>query len=452
MSKVRLRCYCHGLGDCTLVEIARPTGGAFWMLIDCGIHGSAKGGPAKMAAVVADIRALTTHLDVVVATHEHWDHISGFQSPGLAGFTVGEVWLAWTENPADAQAQKLDKFKGEALVALTGAADRARMQAASPAAAALAQGLDALLGFEFGIAGEKSRAARDAVVRLAPGHVRYLEPGAMLPLPTGLGVTAYVLGPPRDEKALGVRDGANSYGLAASLSASFGLADGTIGVDEDPGAPFDETEGLILSALPATGRHAEFLRDRYTGAAAGLPKVRPGDPDPPQADQKWRRIDGDWLGTAADLALQLDDRTNNSSLVLALSLAPDGEILLFAADAQLGNWGTWGAVRFPDGTTGPDLLARTSFYKVGHHGSANATMKTGGLEAMTRPGLTVFVPTDEVMAKKVGWGAIPAEGLMTRLGDKGKVTRSDDVGGRLAVDFHFGGAAAKIRRRTRKPA
>ena len=439
MSKVQARLYCHGLGDCSLIEFARPTGGvSFWMLIDCGIHSSAPGGPARVAAVVADIATLTRRLDIVVLTHEHWDHISGFATADFAQFEVGEVWCAWTENPADPQAQALDKFKGEALTALTGAADRLRAVAADgPAATALSDGLDALLGFNFGLAGEKSRDARDQGIALGRGHVRYLEPGAVVPLPAGLGVTAYVLGPPRDPKALGVRDGANSYGIADSLAASFGLADGTIGVDDDAGAPFDETEGIALSALPATGRHAAFLRDHYLGPAVLAPAPLPTDPDPPQADQAWRRIDGDWLGAAADLALQLDDRTNNTSLVLALDLGRSKDVLLFAADAQLGNWGSWAAVKFADGTTTADLLARTTLYKVGHHGSSNATARAGGLEAMTHKALQAFVPTDEVMAKKVGWGAIPAPGLMARLAEKGAVTRSDEVGGKLFVDYRF---------------
>ncbi len=444
MSKVRVRCYCQGIGDATLIEIAKPAGGAFWMLIDCGIHSSASGGRAKIDAVVADIASLTRHLDVVVATHEHWDHISGFNTADWSGFTVGEVWLAWTENPADKQARELDRFKSEALEALTGAADRLR---AAPDDV-LSPGIDALLGFHFGVAGQRSRAARDNVVALAPNAVRYLEPGQALPLPVGLGVTAYVLGPPRDLAALGVRDGANSYGIAESLSASFAITDGAIDTDDDAGAPFDETEGLVLSGLPADDPWAGFFRDRYTGLATGLPKAERGDPDPPRRDQAWRRIDGDWLAAAATLALQLDDRTNNTSLVLALSL--DEEVLLFAADAQLGNWGSWGAVSFPDGVTGPDLLARTSFYKAGHHGSSNATLRTGGLEAMTRPGLQSFIPTDETMAKKVGWGAIPAPGLVARLAEKGSVTRSDQSDGALAVDFRFGGEQKpKVKRRNR---
>jgi len=39
-------------------------------------------------------------------------------------FTYGEIWLGWTENPADPQARQLDKFKGEALAALQAASHR----------------------------------------------------------------------------------------------------------------------------------------------------------------------------------------------------------------------------------------------------------------------------------------------------------------------------------------
>jgi hypothetical protein len=55
----------------------------------------------------------------------------------------------------------------------------------------------------------------------------------------------------------------------------------------------------------------------------------------------WRRIDYDWLSGADDLALQLDNATNNTSLVLAIELIDDGRVLLMPADAQLGNCLSW---------------------------------------------------------------------------------------------------------------
>lgn len=40
------------------------------------------------------------------------------------------------------------------------------------------------------------------------------------------------------------------------------------------------------------------------------------------------------------MALMLDSATNNTSLVLGIELDP-GEVLIFAADAQVGNWLSW---------------------------------------------------------------------------------------------------------------
>src|SRR6185312_14301108 len=80
--------------------------------------------------------------------------------------------------------------------------------------------------------------------------------------------------------------------------------------------------------------------------------------------ESWRRIDNDWLAAASELALQLDEDTNNTSLALAIDLpAPGGGVLLFPADAQVGNWLSWYTETWADphrpGTTltADDLLA-----------------------------------------------------------------------------------------------
>ncbi|WP_095205187.1 MBL fold metallo-hydrolase [Mesorhizobium carmichaelinearum] len=119
-NSLTLRLYCHGLGDCNLIGVPDDKGGTFWMLIDCGVHTSAPGGSARVREVVADILKITQRLDVIVGTHEHWDHLSGFlQAKDLFDkFSVGEVWFAWTEDPTNPDARRIDKFKGAALAAL----------------------------------------------------------------------------------------------------------------------------------------------------------------------------------------------------------------------------------------------------------------------------------------------------------------------------------------------
>ena len=131
---------------------------------------------------------------------------------------------------------------------------------------------------------------------------------------------------------------------------------------------------------------------------------------------QWRRIDTDWLGAAFDLALAMQSATNNTSLVLAIEFA-DGDVLLFAGDAQVGNWLSWQDRKWTiDGreVTGPELLARTIFYKVGHHGSHNATLKAKGLEMMVSL-KTAAIPVDQVVAKKMRWGAMPLSRLVDEL-------------------------------------
>ena len=95
---------------------------------------------------------------------------------------------------------------------------------------------------------------------------------------------------------------------------------------------------------------------------------------------EWRRIDTEWLYSAGDLALKLNKGLNNTSLVLAFELEASGKVLLFAGDAQRGNWLSWVEREWKDGGSrikARDLLARTVLYKVGHHGSHNATLDGG---------------------------------------------------------------------------
>ena len=165
--------------------------------------------------------------------------------------------------------------------------------------------------------------------------------------------------------------------------------------------------------------------------------------------QAWRRIDTDWLAAAGQFALNVDGLANNSSLVLAIELAPEGRVLLFAADAQMGNWLSWfGKVEYPGGehrgkdmvwtlengrkVDAKDLLARTVLYKVGHHGSHNATLKRGGLEAMASRWPDEFVamlPVDENLARNhTTYGEMPLTSIVGELLHRtgGKIFRSDE--------------------------
>lgn len=169
--------------------------------------------------------------------------------------------------------------------------------------------------------------------------------------------------------------------------------------------PFDENFQIPLQVA----QQMPFFQTHYWGE----------DVESQEKNQGWRRIDGSWLDASPSLALQLDSATNNTCLVLAFELG-DGDVLLFAADAQVGNWLSWQDLKWKvNGTdvTGPDLLRRTIFYKVGHHGSHNATLRELGLEEMKSSLQVAFVPVDHEMAVKKRWHQMPLNELMNRLNE-----------------------------------
>ena len=241
------------------------------------------------------------------------------------------------------------------------------------------------------------------------------------------GFRFYVLGPPYDETKLanmGEAGTSGLYGVAAGLRGAVRRAPGAAPATPAE-APLDEAEMPFDARMRApVTRGPERWYPSYF-----LPSER------------WRNVDDDWLGVVSDLALQLDDMTNNTSFALAIERIADGRVLLFPADAQLGNWLSWhdpgmrwrvkDAAGNAKDVTASNLLERTVFYKVGHHASHNATARERGLELMTRQDeLTAFIPVDRAVAlsrhPKNSW-KMPARPLYKRLLERcqGRVVRSD---------------------------
>lgn len=466
LPRVAVRMYRQGLGDCFLVTLRREDGTPWRMLIDCGVILGTPDTTERLKEVIANLVADTGgRLDVLVITHEHYDHVAAFAAvPNLfcdddaqrqpEQFQIGEVWFAWSEDPGDPLGSKLRKTRAEQINKLAAMVSGLRARNAAGPASAAAEGVAALLGGFFGIedfavaasgtagpamaatagaahVGATARAMQNArALGGANGQrVRYWRPGdrpwSDKTLP---GVRMYVLGPPRDEALLKKTFATDEvYGLAISQAANAGffaaagMAPDGDAAEPDSGAPFDAIYGHSLRDIAAMQRGTgEFLRRRYYGPAAN---------DSGSDDQSWRRIDADWLGSAAQLALNLDSATNNTSLVLAIELAPGGEVLLFPADAQVGNWLSWQKVQWKEDDktlTAPELLQRTILYKVGHHGSHNATLRSKGLELMPL-GLTALIPVDHEMAVKKHWNGMPLPGLIDALKERDCiVVRMDD--------------------------
>lgn len=440
--KVRVRMYRQGLGDCFLLTF-NPGGDERHILIDCGTLG-ATSTKVTLPDVIADIDKTTNgHLHLVVATHQHQDHLSGF--PKLSGQfnpankkQIDHVWLAWTEDPNDALAKQLGNARDTMAIAVKSAAEAMRAPGGDKDAA---NAVNSLLGF-FGdtrvvpsASGQAecatfAAAAKNSIdcVRGLVKQAEYRNPGEpVMELDWLPGFRFYVLGPPRDLDAIhdtGEHGSSELYALTALTRAAMQQSDtdkqAASGDTASSDAPFDQRFRLTRT----DPRVVEAFGKTYLDES-----------------ESWRSVDTDWLSGASGLAIQLDKFTNNTSLVIAIERIADGKVLLFPGDAQEGNWVSWQnpsitwQVTTPDGktatVTAKDLLARTVFYKVGHHSSHNATAKGKGLEMMTSQSeLTAFIPVDRQVAlvrSPPGTWKMPARQLYRALLDKcqGRVVRSD---------------------------
>jgi len=303
---------------------------------------------------------------------------------------VHALWLAWTEDPEHELAKKLRRERDAALSAL-----RLGLSQLQLAGAHGAVEIAGVLDF-FGAAKGASTADALANARSLVRKPRYCLPAeAPTELPN-VGARIYVLGPPPDEKWLRkIRPSTRekeTYGLALEALPLFVASIRAALEGGEAGRPFDRK-----FEIPESAAGLPFFKERYW------------------SDDR-RRIDGDWLMGVPDLALQLDSLTNNTSLVLAIELS-DEDVLLFAADAQVGNWLSWHDLKWTVGgrtVAGPDLLKRAILYKVGHHGSHNATLRSEGMEWMDRLRVAML-PVDEEMAKKKHWTQMPLPELVTAL-------------------------------------
>ncbi|HEV8524464.1 MAG TPA: MBL fold metallo-hydrolase [Terriglobales bacterium] len=428
---VCVRMYRQGLGDCFLLAFPKEDGDPFYMLIDCGVLLGTENQEDVMKKVAEDIAASTGgEIDLLVATHEHWDHLSGFlQAREIfeEKIKVHDLWLAWTEDPSDNLARKLRTRRKENEKAL-----RATAQRLTAAGAQLAAGrVNELLDF-FGASGkETTEDALKAVKQYSERAPRYCRPSDAPVTLAGIpGVRIYVLGPPHNEKLIKKSDptkkGGEVYGLTDSTpNEEMAFFAATLGADSDVKCSYGDLEQRDLTfpfdachrISPEEAGNHDFFKRQYFGT------------------DKWRTIDMDWLNLATYLALKLDSDTNNTSLVLAIELTASGKVLLFPADAQVGNWESWDdqewRVNDEHGArttvTAEDLLARTVLYKVGHHGSHNATLRDLGLERMHSPDLVALIPVNKKMAKKKKW-KMPFPPLLERLQEKthGRILQLDD--------------------------
>jgi beta-lactamase superfamily II metal-dependent hydrolase len=409
-----VRMYRIGHGDCFLIAFAGDDEDEpVYVLIDCGYKPGSPGFINTTAAeITQNIREATGgHIDIAVITHEHQDHVNGITEKNFDGITIDKTWLAWTEDPKDDVANTLRKIYKDKLLGLIAA----RNQLAAGGEPKRTQKIDTFLAFELGgdvsdenfdahaakeLLGVSGSAAGGSMNKKsmkifkdrAKNGVKFLLPHEEIePLPGATSVRVFAFGPPRNVEELQDLDPQGKeefHGLAMASSGNY-FAAAAVAADANAGErtdkPFARRYQVEWKNAVSGNEQAGFFKTHY-GQKGDAPifELNPDMEEPDEdkiaeisSNAEWRRIDTDWLYSGEQLALAMNNDTNNASLVLAFELGKGGKVLLFAGDAQRGNWISWSKGDWTDGgekVTVKDLLSRAVLYKVGHHCSHNATL------------------------------------------------------------------------------
>ena len=381
--QVIIRMYNVGFGDAFLVLL--PDGKKQRrILFDCGSI-EASPGVAMSSIVDRIVRDVTDadsvpRIDVVVATHRHKDHVSGFGQAAWDNVEVGEVWMPWTEDPTDDEARRIRDVQSSLALGLDAAL--------TTRAAALGAAAQKELGRYQDVVANALMLSNDRAMKTLHSGFSGNPRRRFLPttskkkrtLETGVlpGVKVHVLGPSRSRDVIRDMDppkGESFLRMRGALEAQTGL----------PPAPFA----------------AEFRKNEYTGGGTF-----------PAND--FEEIQS--AGSLSDLAVAvaLDKAVNGTSLMLMLEVS--GTFLLFPGDAQ---WGTWNAAM--EDSKWKAMLRRVAFYKIGHHGSHNATPKDF-VDELIPDGICAMAST---LTRQI-WPDIPKDNLLTELAKrKASIARSD---------------------------
>lgn len=457
---LKIRMYRVGFGDFFLVTVPTSSGNQF-ILIDCGVFKgtSGTGDLGSIVDAVEDMHRTTDgHLALVIMTHRHADHIAGFsKAPQFEKFEASMVWMPYWEqfnDPKDkAKKDKAKKEKAKKDNDTDKDEDEDDAKKFDNSAHNLLVDIDELaknLAFQF--RGKQDPEAKEALAQLANAtgiedfsvapkrgggnaaaldmlknhlgkngeNVRYYAAGDEPELPAELkGLKAKILGPPPQKAKVFLTLMDLKKGVGQYLDS---MSDG------DQGQP--ET----IKPFPKEW-YADFEEDR----PKDYPKLDLRDEliDYKQFAQVVENAQPDMLVAAAG---KIENFLNNQSLVVLFEFG--GKKLLFAGDAQGGNWEYWlfktdEPQKDPTKAgdiieTSKELLETIDFYKVGHHGSTNATPIQAIEAAVARPasstGFVSMCSTEEgVYGNSERGTEVPRTPLIEVLKKGSCLVRSDAV-------------------------
>jgi beta-lactamase superfamily II metal-dependent hydrolase len=387
---IRIRSYNVGFGDCFLVTV--PDGGQTrHMLVDFGNAPGQRN--TNYPAIADDINNETGgHLDLVVMTHEHLDHLEGFydQRKIFSKMTVDWVWMGLPSKPGYYK----DYPKARPIKHLRELAEEFDRRMSI-------RGVPFAPSFQTLLKNNLSNADRIDYIRKLSGkakRVLYLRRGhSVLNKPFSNKVKITFIAPESDMSVYYPKKGGNSIQaiarrlVSANSDAEVAASDGDDwrfpGVPRETGSPPNLTE-----------RDWRLLREMIQ--VGGVESIR-----------------------------ALDKAANNTSLAFVIEVA--GHRLLFPGDAELESWAMIAKKC-------PAQLKPVDFLKVGHHGSHNGT-PTDQLDRLlpkTRKSkATIMVSTE---SKVYGTqNPVPDEDLMTDLEGRCKKLLTTDGSSDLWIDAHL---------------
>jgi hypothetical protein len=401
--EVRLRAYNVGFGDCILITVTYRDNHRRHMLVD---FGSTKAAGTNLRTTANALRGETAGEGIAVAivTHQHRDHIAGFATKPLRGddpvaaLQPKLLIRPWMDQSEPAGVGPRSRRHAELLHRMDNLVRAAR----SVPAARPGSPVSALLNLQL----KDTDAGRLLASWEGAGTTtRYVKAGDTPSLTRYLpGANLEIIGPPTVEQvpflASYDRDDPEQFWARHNLSGA--------AIQDRLRAKFDERDLKIIAG------------DDGLGAAAWLAK----------------RISSEQRDNLLAAARGFDAFLNNTSVIAVLTIGR--RTLLLCGDAQIEGWAQVLAradaltpglrERFadtdppqPDGLAGK--LANLDLYKVGHHGSKNATPKTlFALWENQRLGSTPIVTIMSTLAKfhgeRASRGEVPRTTLVRALRTK----------------------------------
>jgi len=430
--ELRIRMYRVGFGDFFLVTVPSADGPQH-IVIDCGVTGGTtkKGDIGTIKDAVAHMADETgKKLALIIVTHRHQDHIIGFSRSAdiFKDFKVGAVWMSFWETEYDPKEKKksmASDFQDELTsLALTLQQHAALAGAGDPDI----EEVKAMLQNATGVDQASFAAAGGAAAVKKTGTGGGTNAASLAFLKTGLGVDPqyYAKGDkPAMPKVL--RDA----GLSAEILGP---------------PPADALDFMKLMDLKkGVGQYLGEAGDGSGGKfdPFGTPWHANAADYPPSAFREWQRTSKNAPGGAMQKAIKaaqpdllftaataLDKFLNNQSLVVLFTF--DGKKQLFAGDAQGGNWEYWMFGGTPNNAPSVDqidkdskaILGHLDFYKVGHHGSTNAT-PVSAVETMGGDFASMCSTQEDSFGTVANNSEVPRIPLLNALSKKTTLVRSD---------------------------